>query len=359
MTEHLTWSLCVATLNRVDILSACVRLSVTQTRSPKEIVIVDASDDWQNNHTRIAREITEIGAITAPILIYVPADVKSSAMQRNQGIALASADVLFLIDDDSMMYPNCAAEVMAVYEADTNDQIACVAMVQAHSAPDDDSIEQVDRKDGKEEAAARSSLRNSKIFQLFSRHILMMSADLHFIPYDGPVIDTSPIPAALIGLAEPTGLISGFKSTVRGKVAVLEGFDPALLAYSPGEDLDASYRFSRHGRNVTALKARVYHHEAAAGRIKRNRAIKLGLMNQAYLLRKHSTHLPRHVAVYAWRMVRRLLAEFLKDGLTRRWSFPQFRGALAAAMAAPAIFLHNRANLESWYKTRQLRVLRK
>ncbi len=152
-------------------------------------------------------------------------------------------------------------------------------------------------------------------------------------------------------------LIPGYLLTVRRAVAAAEGFDPDLLAYCPGEDLDATYRFARHGANVTALRARVYHHEAAAGRLKRHRALKLALMNQAFLLRKHSAHLPAHAALYAWRLLRRVLAEALKDGLTRRWTFPQLRGALSAAAAAPAIFTHDRADLARWYQNRQRRVL--
>lgn len=50
----LTWALCVATLNRIDALETCVRCALAQTRSPAEIVIVDASDTWAEHRERIA-----------------------------------------------------------------------------------------------------------------------------------------------------------------------------------------------------------------------------------------------------------------------------------------------------------------
>lgn len=355
MSTTLTWSLCISTLNRVEILSACVRLALRQQRPPGEVVIVDASEDWTANRDRIAAEIAAEAGADAPPLTYVRAEARSLTRQRNQGIALCRSDVLFLIDDDSMMYPDCAAEAMAVYEADPELRIACVGLSPVPVPPGRDAAN-VARKDGKTDAGAR--LERNPVFRFIRRHLLMQAADLHFIAYDGPLRDDRPLPGGLApDQAAPTLLIPGYLITARRSVAAAERFDPGLLAYCPGEDLDATYRFARHGRNVTARRARVYHHEAASGRIRRYRAIRLALMNQAYLLRKHSRRLPRHVALYGWRMVRRIPAEALKDALTRRWSFPQLRGALAAAAEAPIIFMHDRADLDRWYETRQRRVL--
>jgi hypothetical protein len=50
---------------------------------------------------------------------HVEAGRRSISSQRNQGIRAASVDVVFLFDDDSLMYPDCAAEIMRVYDADS------------------------------------------------------------------------------------------------------------------------------------------------------------------------------------------------------------------------------------------------
>ncbi len=47
-------------------------------------------------------------------------------MQRNQAMELVRADIVFLIDDDSFMYDDCAAEILAVYEKDEAGAIAAV-----------------------------------------------------------------------------------------------------------------------------------------------------------------------------------------------------------------------------------------
>jgi hypothetical protein len=152
-------------------------------------------------------------------------------------------------------------------------------------------------------------------------------------------------------------LLSGFAMAIRAEVARKEPFDDTLLSYCPGEDLDASYRFSRHGLNVVVDAGRVHHFEAASGRIKRRQATTLGLMNIAAFVAKRSTRPARDIPSYYLRYLRRLLAEFLKDGLSRRFTFPQFIGVLAAFGPSVAIFRHRRDGFDDWYRLQQMRVL--
>jgi glycosyltransferase involved in cell wall biosynthesis len=57
--------------------------------------------------------MAEIASISSDILwVYNSAEHRSSTLQRNQGLQLATADVVFLLDDDSLMYPTCAEEIM-------------------------------------------------------------------------------------------------------------------------------------------------------------------------------------------------------------------------------------------------------
>ena len=118
----LSWALCVATLDRIEILEACLRCVLSQTRRPSEIVIVDASAAWRA-HAQRARSIVD-GSVP---LVYVAARRPSLTVQRNQALELARSDILFLIDDDSLMHPDCAASILAVYESDGEGAIAAVA----------------------------------------------------------------------------------------------------------------------------------------------------------------------------------------------------------------------------------------
>jgi hypothetical protein len=67
---------------------------------------------------------------------YERARARGLPSQRNQAIALATCDVLFLIDDDSFMYQDCAHEVMKIYEADVRRCVAGVAALGIDTPPE-------------------------------------------------------------------------------------------------------------------------------------------------------------------------------------------------------------------------------
>jgi cellulose synthase/poly-beta-1,6-N-acetylglucosamine synthase-like glycosyltransferase len=97
-----------------------------QTRPPLEIIVVDASPGWENTRERVLREIASLWPGIR--WHYVEAERRSSASQRNQGVRAASADVMFLFDDDSLMYPDCAAEIMRGYDADSGRSVVGVTL---------------------------------------------------------------------------------------------------------------------------------------------------------------------------------------------------------------------------------------
>ena len=116
-------------------LERCVMLAVKQTRPPAEIIVVDASDDWQLQGKNLEQKIRlETGWNGR--FIYTPAQVAGATNQRNQAVRLAMTDVLFVIDDDSLLYPSAADRVMQVYEHDSLRQIVAVAPRLARQPPD-------------------------------------------------------------------------------------------------------------------------------------------------------------------------------------------------------------------------------
>ncbi|MGB3764198.1 MAG: hypothetical protein WA966_13370, partial [Ornithinimicrobium sp.] len=181
--------------------------------------------------------------------------------------------------------------------------------------------------------------------------------EIAFIPYDGHYPDR-PAPAAVLALgARPERLHGGFRMTVRTEVGRQVGFDPDLQSYSPGEDVDASYRLSRHGAMLTSTRARVHHHNSALGRIDRRQTEMLSTMNQAYFLRRHAPDQAWARRSYFRLAVRRVLAQVIKDVATRRWSLPQVRGAVAGTLQARTIFVCDDETLASHYAAVQRRVL--
>ena len=116
------------------------------------------------------------------------------------------------------------------------------------------------------------------------------------------------------------------------------------------EDLDASYRFGRHGLVAIAPDANIHHLEAAAGRGKRRTSTALSLLNVAYFVRRNSDRQTRDLARYGLWYLRMLIAEFPKDLVGRRWNLPQVQGALLAGRALPALLRIPRADLPARYQ---------
>lgn len=351
---RLSWALCIATLDRIDILEMCVTQALLQSRLPKEIIVVDASDDFAGHHARIAALV----APSAMPLTYLRAPKRSLTTQRNCGIAAATADVLFLLDDDSLMYPDCAERIMEVYESDP----ACrIAAVSATNAPRMDalSVAGLSKSTGAYIDKAAGLRQRSALVRFVMPEVLMMSVDRHFIAYDGTWRSPTPTDLAPFAAFDPTPLcaISGYRMTVRRLVALREPFDGDLLAYSAAEDLDASYRFSRHGWNLQAPLAKLYHHEAIGGRLKRRQAVMLAVLNVAFFVRKRSARPARDITRFYIMVIRRILAEMLKDAAGRRWSFPQMRGVARAAILAPTIFAQGKEKVVSYHDALQRRVL--
>lgn len=348
----LTWALCVATLDRIDMLEHCVACALRQTRQPAQIVVVDASADWPANHARIRALVAD----RAP-LIYRPAPERSLTVQRNTAIAATDADICMLIDDDSLMHDDCAEAVMRIYEADTEGRILGIAAVDAPSPLD---IGRVARKEGSEASGRARAITGSRIGAFLWKHLFLMNRAATFVPYAGPFGSSVPDWAAARGFdLRPVIQLPGCQMTARRSALLREPFEPAFRSYSPGEDFDISYRLSRIGAICAAPAARIHHHEVAASRIRREQELVLSICNAAYLLRKHSPDLERDRRRWAVLMSRRLLAELLKDGLSRRWRFPQLRAARQArAISRRIMAFPDRNGLAAWYVTVQEGILK-
>lgn len=353
-SERLTWALCVSTYNRPDMLELCVRHALGSTRMPSEIVICDASADWESHRARIA-PMAEAAGVP---LSYLPAPKKSLPAQRNHAIGAATADILFLIDDDAFLHPDCAEVIMRVYEGDRDRRIAAVS---ATDGPfPGGSVLVGEAKSGfTKTPLTERVLSRSRIARFLWVELFLMSAEKIFIPYDRTwhKADEATVSAHASDRVVPVATIGGYRMTVRRSVALNEPFDGDLLAYASAEDLDATYRFSRHGWNVQALDAKVYHHEAMAARLKREQSTILSVLNVAFLLRKHARFPVLQSLHFSVMLLRRLIAEFLKDLLTRRWRFRMFRSLGASIPDAVGILRHPRSDLGPYYDTIQRRVL--
>jgi GT2 family glycosyltransferase len=318
--------------------------------------VIDASDAWERTRDRVMTEI----APTAPQIqwLYEPAEQRSITLQRNQGLKRATADIAFLIDDDSLMYPTCAEAIMQVYEADPEGIVAGVQAIAVENPPIAGKI-----ADERKQAAPGSEITNADgnwrnvIRSWLWRHVFLMDACKLFLPYDTDS-PNHPVPVAVARLNVcQTALFQGYRMTFRRSVITQESFEPLLRYYAAGEDLDASYRASRHGCLLTALDGKLHHYQSAGGRLPRFKIAVLSAMNQALCIRKHSENLVRCKYQYYFLISRRVIAESMKDAFSRRWSLPQARGLLVALRYSRQLFSLPDHELGEWYVQFQQKLL--
>ena len=346
----LTWALVIATKDRIAPLAHSVRFALTQSRPPIEVIIVDASTDWAAHKVEITGILAEYPAIR---LTYLQAARPSSAVQRNQGIAKATADVLFLIDDDSFLFPDAAEQVMQIYEADPEGAVAGVQLAPSARSPGDGPDARQQGNLGLENVAPTIGLKRSLL-----RAVLSYGPQGNFIPYDDTYPDR-PIPETLARFAvKPSRLFEGFRMTLRRTVAARLEFEPLLLYYSPGEDLDLSYRASREGAMVMAREAKVHHFNSGDGRLKRHQVAMLGTLNQALFLRRNGANPKQARARYLVRVLHRVLAGAMMDLAQRRLNFPKARGTWAGLWLSGQIFRASLEELEQLYPALQERIVK-
>jgi GT2 family glycosyltransferase len=115
----LTISAIICTRNRPDDLRRAIASITAQTRHPKEIVVVDGSDDEIRARNR---------GLGTPNLVQVPYDPSNDVTrmyraarlnaQHNLGVNCSSGDVVLFLDDDVVLDPHYIEALMEAFERD-------------------------------------------------------------------------------------------------------------------------------------------------------------------------------------------------------------------------------------------------
>ena len=103
-----TTSLIVPTFDRPRDLARCLRAAARVEPGFDEIVVVE-----QGDVERAQRVADRFGGLPVTVL---PHPTPSAAAARNAGIAHARGDLLFLVDDDSELGPDCIAAARACFD---------------------------------------------------------------------------------------------------------------------------------------------------------------------------------------------------------------------------------------------------
>jgi glycosyltransferase involved in cell wall biosynthesis len=351
----LTWSLCIPTYNRRTVLLRALKLALQQTRPPVQIVIVDSSDDYADTRTLAQAMCADYPDIR---LDYLQANERSSSTQRNQAVQQCTGDIIMMIDDDTFLYPDCIEQMAAIYAADTGNALAGVNAINVPTMPDATAAAGLSKKDtGRDTLAGlRARMLRFRLGKWINNKVLFQDMNALFLKYDGARDDQ--IPPEFAGMhVTPMTFMSGHGLSVRRDIALAEPLDTALRYYAALEDLDASYRYGRHGLMLRANDARLHHFEVAGGRVKRKTATVFQLLNVLIFIKRHAPDPDSWLGTYRLMLWRRLFGETVKDVLSRRWSLPQASGVWIAIRAWRQVWNTETDQLDDWYPDFQKTIL--
>lgn len=228
-----TVAVCIPSKDRAEDLTVCLTSIAKQTRSPDRVMVIDQSSvqysipsDSQVDH------------------LYDPG-LSGAAAARNAAIDRATEDLVFFLDDDVELFPDCMAELLA-YASEHPEAIAIQANI-------------VDTTRG---------------FNLSRIHSAIFRRGF----FNNSRIQKN-------GLIE-LRVIAGGATAFRRELFQYEKFDERLVAHSYGEDWEFAHRARQYGKLILAEKARMYHHASATNRHKYEQILRDRWDNSLYFFNK-------------------------------------------------------------------------
>jgi GT2 family glycosyltransferase len=255
----------VATRNRPDYLLDAIRSLVGQTVLPRELCIVDSSDE-----TPARAEIERLCAAGGIVLDYVHPAPRGLTVQRNVGIDRTTGDPVFFIDDDVWMAPDAHGQVLAEYE-----------------------------RWGPELGGVRGAPIRPPMpgrLTILWRRLFGMGG---WWPEASGRMRSGFFVEGVAASAEVRRLeyFNGWFMSYRREVFQHERFDENLSGYAFKEDVDFSHRVVKRGYVlVQTPAARIDHRRTTSGRLSAFDHQRMNLANQFYLHRKNMPQTARYKA---------------------------------------------------------------
>ncbi len=223
----MTASVIIATRNRAIPLRDCLHSLRKQTHLPKEIIIVDSSED--DATCKVVRSEASLP------LVYIHTPKPSAAIQRNIGAREAAGDIVIFLDDDVVLEPSVIAEILAVFGSDPDGAIGGVGgfVVNQHYT----ELSPLNR--------ALLTLCIGRLSKLPAGKVVGPGVNFWAAEGVGELQEVEWLPTTC----------AAYRKDVFFKV----GFPESFLGYALAEDLYLSAAVARRYKLVVATKARLYH----------------------------------------------------------------------------------------------------
>jgi len=275
-------SIIIPTYNRVKDLDECLDSIIVQTTLPKEVIIVDDSDNDEigNLITHRRNEFKEKDIL----LRYVRNErERSLAIARNIGVENATGDIILYLDSDVVLDKDYIKEILKVYK-EKPDTLGVQGLIQ--SKRDDRVI-------------VKFADAFKKVFYIYSKEKNRCRVSPSFgVTY----------PSFCDEIIECEWL-SGANHSYRKQILQDFKFDEKLKKYSYDEDTDISYRiFKKYpGSLFMTPHAKLIHKASEEGRHLRKEVIYINTVYQTYLFYKNIDQNLKNKLIFLWNRIGHLI----------------------------------------------------
>ena len=226
-------SVVIPTYNRYKDLTVCIDSILKQSRRPDELIIVDDGNlpDVPLQHA------CERAGIK---IIYFKKDKPGLTASRNQGVRLASGDLLFFLDDDVELFTDYLANIVDVFQQDKTEKIGGVGGMIVNEPP---------------------LSRSKKLRRLLDLCFLVTGSTEGKVLKSGFCVNFGSTGRPLKQLTQ-VDFLAGGVCAYRKDVFTKFCFDENYKGYGLGEDKDFSYRVSKYYQLMVTPEAKLNHYES-------------------------------------------------------------------------------------------------
>lgn len=256
---------------------------ISQTIEPKEIIVVDDSDN-DETFRLIEQRRKDLKEINIELKYIKNSREKSSAIARNIGIDAATGEIIIFLDDDVILMNDYIEHILEVYQNYPD----CVG-VQGY----------IIQKDG-------FSKLNNILCKLTFRSYTEKNT-CRVLPSMGIV---HPRPLNKISKCE---WMAGSNQSYRAHILHEFKFDENLKRYSWMEDVDFSYgiyKYYNGGLYMTPY-AKLIHNISSQARMPEHSLIYMKEVHSTYLFFKHFDNTPKNMLIFLWSKLTFLLLKIL------------------------------------------------
>lgn len=260
----MNYSIIVPTCNRKEDLVKLIDSILNQTVLPAEIIIIDQSE---NDDTRKYLEGCKTHLLTMSNkinLIYRHQTKKSLVVARNNGIDIASGEIVSFLDDDVVLFKNYYEKVLDYFYND--------------------------KKTG---GLSGNIILENKLHNWKDKFRKILNKVFLIDNFNGKMT-VSGFGHPLHGFEGKNGrpmqvdMLSGCNMNYRKEFLMNDKFDEWFIGYSYREDAEFSYRISRKTVLKMISEAKLYHNYSRSNRMDIKNQKIMEVKNYYYFYRKHA-----------------------------------------------------------------------